>query len=100
MPEHGAEQGEVVLLTAWHLGSMVAMPRQFWRFRRLDHQSRRFPGRAWSHRWVSRRSLLYTSRWRSAKDAERWLSSPEFRRFDAGARAAGAVPRVERYRVE
>jgi len=44
--------------------------------------------------------LLYTSRWSSAEDAERWLSSPEFGRFDAGARAAGAVPRVERYRAE
>lgn len=91
MPEHG----EVVLLTGWHFDSMLVMPRQFWRFRRLDHLSRQFPGRIWSHRWVSRRSLLYTSRWQSVEDAEQWLNSLEFRRFDAGARAVGATPRVE-----
>jgi hypothetical protein len=97
-PAGGPEGGAVLLLTAWHLPRMRSMPRQFWRFRRLDRRSRGVRGLVWSHRWISRRSLLYTSRWRSEADARAWLASAEFRRFDEGVRAAGAEPRLEWYR--
>jgi heme-degrading monooxygenase HmoA len=43
------------------------------------------------HRWISRRSLLLTSRWESTEAAEVWIASPEFRAFDEAARAIGGT---------
>ena len=89
----------VLLLTAWHFRRMRSMPRMFWRVRRLERDCRAHAGCLWVHRWVSRRSLLLTSHWRSQAAADSWLASSAHRRFDAAARALpGARARVERYR--
>ncbi len=96
-PEHDAERA-VLLLTAWHFARMRPMPRMFWRVRRLERQVRREGGCLHVHRWVSRRSLLLTSYWRSAHEARAWLESPAFRGFDLPARALpGTRSRVELY---
>ena len=90
----------VLLLTAWHLRKMRSMPRMFWRLRSLERHCRRQTGRLWVHRWISRRSLLLTSRWESAAAADGWLASEAFRAFDEAARSLeGTEARVERYRA-
>ena len=89
----------MLLLTAWHLRRVRHMPRMFWRLRRLERQCRAQAGCLWVHRWLSRRSLLLSSHWESEAAAEAWLTSSQFRAFDASARALpGAEARVERYR--
>ncbi len=89
----------VLLLTAWHLRGMRSMPRMFWRLRSLERLCRGQPGCLWVHRWISRRSLLLTSRWESEAAADEWLASAAFRAFDEAARALkGTEARVERYR--
>ena len=89
---------QLLLITAWHLPRMRSMPRLLWRLRALDRGSRDAVGLRWMHRWLSRRSLLLTSRWDSAENAERWLASEAFRHFDQLARAVpGAVARIERH---
>ena len=89
----------VLLLTAWHLRRMRSMPRLFWRLRSLERHCRAQPGCLWVHRWISRRSLLLTSRWELEAAADRWLASEAFRAFDEAARALeGTEARVERYR--
>ncbi len=94
--EHG--KPAVLLLTAWHLPNMRSMPAMFWRVRALDRRTGKAPGCLWVHRWISRRSLLLTSAWRSEAEAGAWLASDEFRGVDAKARAQrGATTRVERY---
>ncbi len=94
-----AERGEFMLLTAWHVRSMRSMPRMFWLVRRLERNCRAQPGCLWVHRWVSRRSLLLTSTWRSEDDADAWLRSDAMREFDVAARALpGTQTRLERFR--
>jgi len=89
----------VLLLTAWHLRRVREMPRMFWRLRGLERHCRAQPGCLWVHRWLSRRSLLLSSRWESAAATEAWLASSRFRDFDASARALpGAEARVECHR--
>ena len=91
--------GPVLLLTAWHLRRMRDMPRMFWRLRRLERHCREQAGCLWVHRWISRRSLLLSSRWQSEAAAEAFMDSEVFRAFDAAARALpGTEARVERYR--
>jgi len=80
-------QPAVLLLTGWHLRHMRSMPRMFWRLRRLEQAARAQPGCLWVHRWISRRSLLLTLRWRSEDAARAWLASESFIAFDAAARA-------------
>ncbi len=87
-PEGGGAQ----LLAAWHLRSMRSMPRMFWRLRWLEQDGRGQAECQWMHRWISRRSLLLTSRWSSAEAAEAWIASPKFRAFDE---AAGAIQGAE-----
>ena len=82
-----AERAEFMLLTAWHMRSMRSMPRMFWRLRRLEQDGRDQPECQWIHRWISRRSLLLTSRWESTEAAEAWVASPRFRAVDEAARA-------------
>ncbi len=93
------DDARVLLLTAWHLRSMRSMPRMFWRLRSLERLCRCQPGCLWVHRWISRRSLLLTSRWESEAAADGWLASEAFRAFDEAARALGGTEaRVERAR--
>ena len=99
MTDLEAERAEFMLLTAWHMRSMRSLPRMFWRVRRLERRCRVQPGCLWVHRWVSRRSLLLTSTWRSQEAAEAWLHSDAMRAFDAAARALpGTLTRAERFR--
>ena len=99
MTDLEAERAEFMLLTAWHMRSMRSLPRMFWRVRRLERHCRAQPGCLWVHRWVSRRSLLLTSTWRSQEAAEAWLHSDAMRAFDAAARALpGTLTRAERFR--
>lgn len=81
------QHGDVLLLTGWHFRRMRSMPRMFWRLRRLERAAREQDGCLWVHRWISRRSLLLTSRWRSEQAARAWLTSEPFVAFDAAARA-------------
>ena len=86
----------VLLLTAWRLGRMRSMPRAFLAVRALERRGRTQPGCVRVHRWISRRSLLLTSWWRTRADAEAWLASAPFRETDARLRAIpGAVADVE-----
>ena len=82
-----SEEGGTLLLTAWHLRRMRSMPRMFWRLRRVERDGRDQPDCEWMHRWISRRSLLLTSRWASREAAEAWIASPRFRAVDESARA-------------
>ena len=82
-----SEEGGALLLTAWHLRRMRSMPRMFWRLRGLERDGRGQPDCEWMHRWISRRSLLLTSRWASREAAEAWIASPGFQAVDAAARA-------------
>ena len=75
-------EGEVVLLAAWHLPATWRMPLAFLRVRRLEHGAREWPGLRWIHRWVSRRSLLLTSRWADETAARAWLASAGFLEVD------------------
>ncbi len=91
-----SQPAPVLLLTSWHLRRMRSMPRTFWEARALERATRRQPGYAGIHRWVSRRSILLESRWESRAAADAWLASPAFRAFDARARSIpGAEARVE-----
>lgn len=84
------------LLTAWHLRSVWQMPRAFLWVRALERDSRRAPGLRWMHRWISRRSLLLTSRWDSPDAARDWLKSDGFRAVDRRLRALpGSTALVE-----
>ncbi|MCY4640931.1 MAG: antibiotic biosynthesis monooxygenase [Chloroflexi bacterium] len=86
----------VLLLTAWHLPSMRSAARAFWLARRLDRLGREAPGCVGMHRWVSRRSVLLTSWWRSREAAESWFRSPPVRELDDRLRSLpGAEARVE-----
>ena len=86
----------LLLLTSWHLPSMLPVPRLFAHIRRLERDCRGADGCLHVHRWVSRRSLMLASEWATDEAAEAWMASPSFRRFDALARAAGGEPRVRR----
>jgi len=87
MREPGRPSRPVLLVTAWHLPTMRAAFRHFWRVRHLERDScRRAPGCVRVHRWVSRRSLLLTSWWSDRASAERWLASDAVRAVDAAAR--------------
>ena len=88
--------GPVLLLTSWHLRQMRSMPRAIWALRSLERGTRSAPGCLDVHRWISRRSLLLTSWWRSRDAAQAWLSSAPFEDFDARLRALpGSEARVE-----
>lgn len=89
--------GPVLLVTAWHMPTMRAALRHFWRVRALERTScREAPGCVRVHRWVSRRSILLTSWWSDRASAERWLASPELRAVNAAARRVpGARATVE-----
>lgn len=94
----GADAGEApaLLLTAWRLGRMRSMPRAFLAARALERRGRAQPGCVRVHRWISRRSLLIASWWRTRGDAEAWLASAPFRETDARLRAIpGAEADVE-----
>ena len=94
---HGAgDSRQVLLLTAWHMPSVLATVRLLLPFRRLERRSCwQAAGFARSHRWLSRRSLLLTSWWADADSAQRWVRSDAFRRFDSSAGALGARSWVE-----
>jgi heme-degrading monooxygenase HmoA len=79
--------GEVMLLTAWHLRQLRDVPGAFLEARQLERQCRRAQGCRWVHRWTSKRSLLLTSRWSSREAAEAWLAGPVFRGTDLRLRA-------------
>ena len=81
------EGGGARLLAAWHLRSVLSMPRMFWLLRQLEQDGRGQAECQWMHRWISRRSLLLTSHWVSAEAATGWMASPKFRAFDDAARA-------------
>ena len=85
----------VILVVALHFPRMWPMPRAFWRARALDHASRDRPGLLWLHRWISRRSVGFTSTWRDAEDARAWLTSEVFRNADDSLRRLGGGLRVE-----
>ena len=90
------DEAPLLLLTSWHPGRMRSMPRAFWAVRALDRRTRRQQGCLRVHRWVSRRSLLLTTWWRSRAAAEAWLASPAFRECDELLRAIpGAEARVD-----
>ncbi len=102
-PSEASDPAEapVLLVTAWHLPRMRSMPRAFVHVRRLDHATRNAPGALWVHRWISRRSLMLTTRWKTEADAHRWLNSPTFARTSAAlGEIDGAVERVEQYRED
>lgn len=81
------ETGPVLLITAWHLPTVRAALRHFWRVRRLERGScRGAPGCIRVHRWVSRRSILLTSWWGDRASAERWLASDAVEAVTAAAR--------------
>ena len=82
-----ADAAPVLLLTAWRLGRMRSMPRAFLAVRALERRGRAQPGCVRIHRWISRRSLLLSSRWRTRAAAEAWLASAAFRETDARLRA-------------
>ncbi|MDA1004492.1 MAG: antibiotic biosynthesis monooxygenase [Chloroflexi bacterium] len=89
--------GPVLLVTAWHMPTMRAALRHFWRVRALERTScRQAPGCTRVHRWVSRRSILLTSWWSDRASAERWLASDAVQTVDAAARGVrGASMTVE-----
>lgn len=96
--ERTAAAAPVLLITAWHLTRMRSMPRGFYNVRKLDFATRGHTECVWVHRWISRRSLMLTTAWRSWEAARAWLDSAEFRRADAAIRRIeGTVVRVERY---
>ncbi len=90
----------ILVLAAWHLPRMRAMPGAFWQVRRLDRTTRGMPGALWVHRWLSRRSLLLTAVWADLEAAEAWLAGDAFRRTAVAlAGIPGARARIERYVV-
>jgi len=96
--ERTAAAAPVLLITAWHLTRMRSMPRGFYNVRKLDFATRGRAECVWVHRWISRRSLMLTTAWRSWEAARAWLDSAEFERTDAAIRRIeGTVVRVERY---
>ena len=97
--ERAAGEAPVLLITAWHLKRMRSMPRSFYYVRKLDFATRQQTGCLWVHRWISRRSLMLTTAWRSEVDARRWLEGDSVARTDAVLRSIdGTVVRFEQYR--
>ena len=85
-----------LLLTAWYVTSMRAMPGMMLRARRLQAALRGEPGCLHVHRWISRRGVLVLTRWESREAAWAWLASPAYRRFDdAAMRIPGTATVVE-----